>query len=277
MLKVGHTAGFFSCSTICLENIVSYFNTHHKLPDILDRSYQYDLYKPVNNSSDVSHIYFTETSDIIKYNGDIKITTSKSEQQFSDYRLINHSAIKPFIQRYFTPSALIQDIILMIKYKYKIDYNNTCVLFYRGNDKMRETNACSYDEIIQKARIVRANNPNITFLIQSDETEFIERMLHEFPGSIYFNNEIRHMKKCDSTVDLQYVEKNPEYSMQFLAITCIMSKCKYIICNSGNCSLWIILYRGNSEGLYQYLEPKEYIYNIKNTDYNPSQTNFWLS
>ena len=30
-----------------------------------------------------------------------------------------------------------------------------------------------------------------------------------------------------------------------------MSKCKYVICNTGNCSLWIALYRGNTDNFYQ--------------------------
>ena len=32
----------------------------------------------------------------------------------------------------------------------------------------------------------------------------------------------------------------------------ILSKCKYIICGSGNCSLWMMFYRGNNKHVYQF-------------------------
>ena len=50
--------------------------------------------------------------------------------------------------------------------------------------------------------------------------------------------------------------KNYDFSKYYLAITLIMSKCKYIICGSGNCSMWIMLYRGNNNNVYQNLNNK---------------------
>lgn len=50
-------------------------------------------------------------------------------------------------------------------------------------------------------------------------------------------------------------DTNPLFSKYYLAITIIMSKCKYVICGSGsgNCSLWIALYRKNCKKMYQNL------------------------
>ena len=133
--------------------------------------------------------------------------------------------------------------------------NNICVLFYRGNDKNRETKICGYNEYIEKANDVLKKNPNIKFLIQSDETEFIEEMLKKYPNnSFYFKDEIRHMKKCNNTVDIVFKHLNNEFSKYFLAIMIIMSKCKYVILGSGNCPLWIIFYRGNVVNVYQQLK-----------------------
>jgi hypothetical protein len=99
-----------------------------------------------------------------------------------------------------------------------------------------------------------SKNPNIVFLIQSDETEFINYMSEKFPNnSFYFKDEIRHIKKCNSTVDKIMKDKNYEFSKYYLAITIIMSKCKYIVCGTGNCSIWIMLYRGNNNNVYQNL------------------------
>ena len=45
----------------------------------------------------------------------------------------------PLINKYFSPSDEINEIITTMKKKYSLDYENICVLFYRGNDKNRET------------------------------------------------------------------------------------------------------------------------------------------
>lgn len=73
-----------------------------------------------------------------------------------------------------------------------------------------------------------------------------------FNNSIIFNDEIRHINKCNNTVDKIMKDKNNEFSKYYLAITIIMSKCKYIICGSGNCLLWIMLYRNNSNNICQF-------------------------
>ena len=124
-------------------------------------------------------------------------------------------------------------------------------MFYRGNDKITEIALPSFEEYISKANEILKKEPNIKFLIQSDETDFLDRMRSEFPNNVIFYDEIRHMPKQNSTVDYIYKDLNYSYSLKYLAITLIMSKCKYIICNSGNCSIWIILFRNNTDNVTQ--------------------------
>jgi hypothetical protein len=100
-------------------------------------------------------------------------------------------------------------------------------------------------------------NPDVKFLVQSDETEFIIKMRETFPeNTFYFKDEIRHIPKQNNTVDKIYRDTNFEFSKLYLAITIIMSKCNYIIFGSGNCSIWIMLYRGHSNNMFQYLNGK---------------------
>ena len=141
--------------------------------------------------------------------------------------------------------------------KYNLEYDNICVLFYRGNDKIKETKICDYHDYMEYANLIVNKNPNIKFLVQSDETEFIELMTKTYPNnSFYFKDEIRHINKCNSSVDIVMRDKNDVFSKYYLAITIIMSKCEYIICGSGNCSIWIMLYRGNSKNVYQNLNKR---------------------
>ena len=254
MLKIIHDSGFFSCCSVKLYEIIKYYNKNCELPKLIDASTQFSLYKPSNvNNNDITYEYFLKNDNEIMYR---KFVDYHWSYQFNDFTKINYYMLNPFIIKYFTPTNEILNIISNIENKYKLDYSNICVLFHRGNDKKTEMKLSSYQDIIDKATKL----PNTTkFLIQSDETEFIDTMISTFPNSICFHDEIRHMNKQTSSVDI--LNKNKQninfiFSKNFLAITIIMSKCKYIICGSGNCSLWIMFYRNNANNICQYLEGK---------------------
>jgi hypothetical protein len=253
---INHVAGFFSCCSVRLDRIVEYINRTKQCPEVVDTSQSYAWYK-IDTTRDITYDYFIhydtinipiDVESMIHYNHDF---------QFIDYTKLEYHRILPLIHKYFSPSEDIRQKITYIENKYELNYDNICVLFYRGNDKNRETQICGYEVYVQYAKEILQRNPNIRFLIQSDETEFIECIQHEFPDrSFYFKDEIRHMRKCDSTVDIIMKNENDTYSKYYLAITIIMSKCKYIVCGSGNCSIWIMFYRGNNKGVWQNLEQR---------------------
>ena len=105
---------------------------------------------------------------------------------------------------------------------------------------------------MQKSIEICEAYPGVRFLIQSDETEFIEEFGQLYPDHILFKDEIRHIRKCDNTVDKVLPELNYEFSKYFLAIVIIMSKCKHVVCGSGNISMWIAFFRGNVENFHQF-------------------------
>src|SRR5271170_2968001 len=163
MLKVIHNAGFFSCCSIKLDKIISYFNSNKKTPDIVDSSELFSFYKQKNDHRDITYEYFEKDNlDIINYDNKVDYIEN---YQYTNYKNLNYKDITPFINKYFTPSKDIKKIITDLEIKYNLDYNNICVLFYRGNDKCTETKLCSYDEIALKANEIYSKNPNIKFLI----------------------------------------------------------------------------------------------------------------
>lgn len=267
MLKINHYGGFFSCSSLILENIVKYFNENQRLPDNIDTVNVFEWYKTSDQKDhgvDIRSDYFTEDLTIdIQYNN--TPIDYEGSYQFLDYSKLNYTSIIPFIRRYFNPSQQIQNKITILENKYNLCYENICVIFFRGNDKFTEMTLPSYDDLYNNAKYIQINNPNIQFLIQSDETEFIQYMTERFPNnSFYFKDEIRHMNRCATTVDVVFSNLNSEFSKYYLAITFIMSKCKYIICNSGNCSIWTLLFRGNNDGVFQHYRGQR-IYNENNS------------
>lgn len=252
-LSVHPSNGFFSNCTIRLLDIILYFNAVKKLPIFVDSSKQFDLYKSGTNMNDITCKYFSNNLDYtVNYQHPIDF---REQYQYTDYETLKFNDLSPFIKKYFSPVEDIKNDITYIENKYNINnYDDICVLFYRGNDKRTETCLPSYESIVEKARTLYNENNNIKFLVQSDEIEFIEKMIQEFPNnSFYFKDEIRTMNKnIISAIGHNDKELNFNYAKIYLAITIIMSKCKYIVCSSGNCSLWIALYRGNTDNVYQY-------------------------
>jgi hypothetical protein len=256
ILIIEHNAGFFSCCSVFLFLVIDFFNKNKRLPDGVDSSRQFDLYKPVDSPTRNVTFDFFDFRDYYRFSYE-KDIVFLYQDQFSNYKNIDFKNVVPFVEKYLSPSHEVSSIIENIENKYNLTknfYENLCVLFYRGNDKSTEVALCSYEEIIEKAKEIIEKHPGVHFLIQSDETEFIESMKKEFPNNICFEDEIRHMpRNPQGTVDNLDKSKNYEYAKKFLAITIIMSKAKHVIFPSGNCSLWITLYRGNAENTHQFL------------------------
>ena len=247
-LVVKHSSGFFSCCSFQLHMLVEFFNKHKEFPEILDATQQFEWYRPGTSES-----YFTQQPSVSTNNK--KAVDFAHYYQYTDYKLLDYSALKPVIQRYFTLSDEITNLIKGIEDKYTLDYSNICVLFYRGNDKAIETSLCPYSDYIGRARAMLKANPKTRLLVQSDETEFIEAMETAFPSpqAFHFKNEIRHIPKSLTTVDKVCADVF-KFSKLYLAITIIMSKAPHIICGTGNCSMWIALFRGNANGMQQFLK-----------------------
>ncbi len=256
VVKVQHNAGFFSCCSVRLNEIIDFFNKNKKIPYIVNSSKQFSWYKPKHKiNQDITYDYFHRNPIQIIYKNNIDY---KNSYQYLIYKNLDIDSIYPFIEKYFSISNQINNIQNEIKTKYNIDYQNTCVLFYRGNDKATETDLPNYSDYINYGKKIEELQPEITFLIQSDETEFLEKMSSTFKNHIIFNGYIRHIKKQKTTVDKILPHQNYLFSKRYLAITNIMSKCKYLIFGSGNCSIWIVLYRGNSHNIIQHNNGKWY-------------------
>jgi len=254
-----HTTGFFSTCTVTIYDIVEFLQENKKYPLKIDGRNILSWYKKSDESGSIFNDYFLENTDEIMaydYFTDINEYFSEgTEIQFCDFSKLRYDMINPIIKNYFSPSKEILENLSNLETKYTHDFENICVLFYRGNDKSREMLLCSYEEMYKIALEIKSKNSKIMFLLQSDETEFIEYMTLKFPDcSFYFKDEIRHINKSNTTVDIVYRNLNNQFSKYYLSITLYMSKCRYIVCESGNCSLWIMLFRNNSDGLFQHLD-----------------------
>jgi hypothetical protein len=249
-----HTGGLFSISSVILFEIIKHKKNTGINPEILDSSNTYAWYRYTNKN--IFYDFF-KISDINKLNN-VSLMDFEYElygsMQFMNYSTCKLDVYFKYAEVYFNLSDNVMNIYNTIVNKYNIDFENTCCLFLRGNDKATECRIPSYNSYIITATQILKENPNLKILIQSDEKEFIDTMSKHFKNNIVFLDEIRVINRdIRRTVDNHGMtpELNHHYALKFLAIVYIMSKCKYVVCNSGNISFWILMYRQHLKNFFQ--------------------------
>lgn len=251
MLKTTHNAGFFSCCSVKLSETIDFINSNKKLPEIVDSSEQFRMYKK-DKDTDITFHYFENYNNVT----DVDILSPINYHwgdQFIDYTNLDYKRIVPLIKKYFSPSIKINTIVNNIEKKYNIVHDNTVAVYYRGTDKHLETQLSPYDEFYEQIIKIVNINKNIKILLQSDSAEFIDYINDKDLKNVviidenktsYTKEGIHHEQSCDT---------NYYDMLNFLSTILILSKCKYIICSTCNCSTFVMLYRGNNKNVIQYL------------------------
>jgi hypothetical protein len=256
-LVIDHNAGFFSCCSVRLAKIIHFFNDHKKEPLTIDWSKQFAFYKkePNNPQEDLNLLFFSlPDSNSITYQNNIHFHW---DSQFEPYSNLDYTALTPFIKKYFNPSNFVKELLLTFENKTSINYENTVGVCYRGNDKHQETDIAPYEQFIKKCQDILKESPNINFFVQTDETEFKDIFIKEFPNT-FFYHEIPtiNANKGLAVHDLISLEQKSFFAALFLSSIIALSKCKNIVTHSGNCGMWTTLYRGNNKNVYQFLNHK---------------------
>jgi hypothetical protein len=253
MLSITHNAGFFSCCSVKICKIINYFTEHTVLPSQIDGSRLFHMYK-IDRNIDITHDFFTDPNDIteiIKY--DKKISIDRFNFQFENYKTVDYQSIIPFVKKYFTPSTQIVGIYRSLVTKYSINDNNCIGLYYRGTDKCSETKLDSFDSYYIKLLELVMENKNIQILIQTDTRQFIDYIKTKPLRNVIIIDE----NSTSSSSKGIHKEKTPAENyvdiQTLFATFLLISKCKYIICSSGNCSIWMMYYRGHANNVYQSL------------------------
>ena len=262
MIKITHNAGFFSCCSVKLHEIVKFINLNKRLPDTVDSSKQFKLYKNDKNKDkdkDITLHYFetynnvTDVTDVTDVNIKHHINYHHTDQ-FKNYSNLDYKCIIPLIKKYFSPSVEINEIVNTIENKYNIVHDNTLAVYYRGTDKYRETKLSPFVAFYKQIIEIVNKNKNIKILLQTDSAKFIDYISSKNLENVVIidENKTSYVNKGihnEETTDTNYYDM-----FNFLSTILILSKCKYIICSSGNCSIWTMLYRGNNKNVIQYLK-----------------------
>jgi hypothetical protein len=250
----GH--GIFSCFSVGLEKLCLFYVDKNRLPKLIDRFNQFTAYKDDLNT-DISKILFSEKVSP-SINGISNVFSVWD--QFKPYHSINIENYKSLVDCYFTPSIVVNNKIEDICNSIEYDLDSVLAVCYRGNDKIKETRIGSYEEYIQKVKEVLNNNPQYKVIyLQTDEIEFADKFRAVYKNT-YVNDSIPLISKTPDKA-IQHIlppDKRIEFACNFFASVAFMSKCGGVITHSGNIGIWIALYRGNTNNVYQYLNGEWY-------------------
>ena len=260
-LIVKHMAGFFSCCSVKLNAIVDFANSHNSFPKHINGMDLFTLYKlPEHvNKEDITHVFFEHPSEIPK---PISKINYNHEHQYIAYSQLDYNNVIPVIKTFFEPSAQIIEIMRHFENKYGIDTANCIAVYYRGTDKTSETKLDSFDRYHDKLTelLNTDDNTNCKILLQSDSAQFFDYMKYKFRDSRHSANLviIDEIAPTMSTTIGPHLERTGQTNhsdiKHLLAVVVLISKCKHIICSSGNVSEWMMFYRGNSANVHQNLD-----------------------
>lgn len=254
MLRIiPHRAGFFSCCAVKLYRIIEFYKINKSLPTEVDGSQQFIMYK-INSMVDITFDFFEHYNNLsIDLDIDKDANIISWDEQFIDFKKVDYKSIAPFVKKYFTPSITIKNIFNHLLLKYNINTEKCIGLYYRGTDKHSETKIDSFDSYYHKLTEIIKKENNLTILLQTDSTQFLDYIKSKDLNNIIIINE-----NATSCTNHGIHNETPSYQNyinmhNLFATFLIISKCKYVICSSSNCSIWMMYYRENANNVYQNL------------------------
>ena len=215
-------------------------------PTRIDGRFLFDEYKPPNDRhSDISGRFFGERTVEVPGNA---TTHARWPGGAVDCRRLDFDALKPLVERFFTPSREVCRAIRELERKYRLtDYGSLCAVYYRGTDKGKETELPSYCDVLEKAQKIAQQHAGLRFLIQSDEAGFLAAAETVLPNTVTFADENLSRGTAQGF----------QHALWLLSIVVIMSRCRYLVCTSSNVSIWTVLFRGHTSGVVQYLKQRQ--------------------
>lgn len=266
-LIISHpSAGFFSCCSVKLNAIVEFANLHRSLPKNINGTGLFTLYKLREQlNQDITHVFFKHPSEYELPRSIVSKINYNHGHQFVPYSQLDYKHVLPVVQKFFEPSAQIIALVPHFENKYGIDASNCIAVYYRGTDKITETALDSFDSYYAKLNelLSHSDNRGCKILLQSDVAQFFDYMKAKFRDSPHSANLVimYEIAPTRSRVMGTHIARsghpiNHSDIKHLLAAVLLISKCKHVICSSGNVSLWIMMYRGHSANVHQSLNLK---------------------
>lgn len=238
-LVVGSGTGVTSCLSVRLHDAVRHREYYGEWPDKIDSSNQFSIYRD-KKDQDVSIFIFGPYD---KPDREIECLNYNHGWQYEWYDEIHLDKIYPLAKNI----CRLSESIVNKSFDFLNRIEDRVAVLYRGNDKNMEIGAAPYEDIFEIAMQTGAKS----FIVQTDEKEFYDAFCKIFPDTICFN-EIPTMNRDYKKYVMPESGKRVSFATNFLSALMAISKAKNLILTTGNTGIWTMLFRGTTEGVYQY-------------------------
>lgn len=249
-----HNSGYFSNCSVTLWGLIELYK-QNILPENINFSYSFIHFKTQEQISyqvDVYPNYFRyEPIQIVKVDKE-KLLRHDHHGLYVKY---TYDVYNLFIAKYFSLSSQALENVNNLLKKYKINPSETIAVCYRGTDKSREVKLATPEAYLKTAKQILKQNPNFKILIQTDQKQVRDLFLHHFQDQCIFFEEmpvtegkrVLHLQGSETIKVSKF-----EFGLRLLAVTHLISRCRWIVNHTGNMAAWICLFRGNADNIFQF-------------------------
>ena len=242
--------GFYSNQTQAFLSTLILLS-HGILPDKIDYSMGFKRFK-----SDPERDIFP---DFYRINPDQEVTPKniilpdENRKQFEIYDFEYYNQV---VKRFFNPSGVVTDRWQMLTEKYDIDPEKTVSVLYRGTDKCTEVRLASPEAYLDVVKQILDQTPANRVLVQTDQTQVLDYFKSELGNIVVSFSETPSTSGKDAmnTVMENEGKDTMDWMQWFDAALRCVAECAYVVNHTGNCGLWMNLYRGNVDNVFQFNE-----------------------
>lgn len=242
--------GFYSNQTQAFLSTLILLS-HGILPDKIDYSMGFKRFK-----SDPERDIFP---DFYRINPDQEVTPKniilpdENRKQFEIYDFEYYNQV---VKRFFNPSGVVTDRWQMLTEKYDIDPEKTVSVLYRGTDKCTEVRLASPEAYLDVVKQILDQTPANRVLVQTDQTQVLDYFKSELGNMVVSFSETPSTSGKDAmnTVMENEGKDTMDWMQWFDAALRCVAECAYVVNHTGNCGLWMNLYRGNVDNVFQFNE-----------------------
>lgn len=261
-LHANWVSGFFSnCSTAlwAVTDLASDGIAPKRI--VMDKGWDFFCDRKTHPDLDLYPILFDVRASV----GPVSSSAILRINQHRRYALSKIELLLPFLEHWFSPSKDVQEITRKFITKYRIDCKKIISVVYRGTDKHTEVQVSDAQSYLDLTRFLLEKYSDHRIVIQTDQLQVRDLFLQEFGEGCFAFDEMPVNSGNSAVHSMSEHElgmSKLDFAKTFLAVSTLLSKSHILVNHTGNTALWLALYRGHTQNMFQFDE----LGNISNPD-----------
>lgn len=181
-------------------------------------------------------------------------TVTLPDENKKQFDLYDFEYYNPVVKRFFGPSDVVSERKNQLLNKYKINPSETIAVLYRGTDKYTEVRLGSPQAYLQAVQQLLHQTNAKKVLVQTDQTQVLDFFKQELGDMVVHFDETPTTSGQEAMNTVMENEGNDtmDWMQWFDAALRVVSECAFVVNHTGNCGLWMNLYRGNTTNVFQF-------------------------